>query len=99
MTPLIETRRQEIAEVCRRFAVRRLDIFGSGARGTDFDADFLVEFEPDRDSLASYVDFKEALENLLHRPVDLVERGAVEASRNYTRRRRILREAEPVYDG
>jgi hypothetical protein len=82
MTPLIETRRQEIAEVCRRFAVRRLDIFGSGARGTDFDAgrsdaDFLVEFEPDRDSLASYVDFKEALENLLHRPVDLVERGAV----------------------
>jgi len=43
------------------------------------------------------VDFKEALEALLGRPVDLVEREAVEASRNYIRRRRILTEAETVY--
>jgi len=31
------------------------------------------------------------------RPVDLVDRLAVERSRNYLRRRQIMREAEPVY--
>ena len=33
----------------------------------------------------------------LGRPVDLVEREAIEASRNYIRRRAILNEAETVY--
>jgi uncharacterized protein len=37
MLPLIENRRAEIAELCRRFRVRRLDVFGSAARGGDFD--------------------------------------------------------------
>lgn len=51
MHPMIEQHRAEIAELCRRYAVRRLEIFGSAARGTDFDparsdADFLVDFEP-----------------------------------------------------
>lgn len=36
--------------ICRRFGVRRLDVFGSASRGTDFDpehsdVDFLVEFD------------------------------------------------------
>jgi predicted nucleotidyltransferase len=44
-----------------------------------------------------YFGFAEELERLLGRSVDLVERGAIEASRNYIRRRRILAEAEPVY--
>jgi predicted nucleotidyltransferase len=40
-----------IADICRRFGVRRLEVFGSAARATDFhpgssDADFLVEFVP-----------------------------------------------------
>jgi hypothetical protein len=34
---------------------------------------------------------------VIGRPVDLVERQAVEESRNYLRRRRILQEAQPVY--
>ena len=103
MHTLIENRRAEIAQVCRRFGVRRLEVFGSAARGDDFspgrsDADFLVTFEPEaRDDLALFVDFKEALETLLGRPVDLVEREAVEASRNFIRRRRILAEAETVH--
>jgi predicted nucleotidyltransferase len=62
------------------------------------DADFLVTFTPDaRNDLAAFADLKEALENLLGRSVDLVEREAVEASRNFIRRRAILREAETVY--
>jgi len=39
----------------------------------------------------------DALEALFGRPVDLLEREAVEASRNPIRRRRILAEARPLY--
>ena len=42
-------------------------------------------------------DLKEALEKFLGRPVDLVEREAIEASRNFIRRRAILKKAETVY--
>ncbi len=52
MHTLIDRRRAEIAMLCRRYGVRQLEVFGSAARGIDFDpdtsdADFLVEFEPD----------------------------------------------------
>jgi len=99
----IASRQPELVDLCRRFGVARLEVFGSAARGFDYqpqssDADFLVTFEPSmRNDLAAFSDFKEALESLLRRPVDLVERETVEASRNYVRRRRILAEAEPIY--
>jgi uncharacterized protein len=71
---LIGQRRAEIAALCRRYQVRRLEVFGSAARGSDFDAaasdaDFLVSFEPGSDL--------PPLEHFLRRPVDLVESGAV----------------------
>lgn len=103
MHAAIADRRADLGALCRRHGVARLEVFGSAARGSDFeparsDADFLVTFAPAvRDDLAAFEDFKEALEGLLGRPVDLVEREAVEASRNYIRRRRILAEAEAVY--
>jgi predicted nucleotidyltransferase len=34
MLPLIEAHRIEIADLCRRFHVARLELFGSAARGT-----------------------------------------------------------------
>ena len=79
----IAAHREAVAALCRRFHVRRLDVFGSAARGADFDRgrsdlDFLVEF--DRTALRrfdAYFGFKEALEELFGRPVDLVEPGAV----------------------
>jgi len=37
------------------------------------------------------------LEKFLGRPVDLVDREAIEASRNFSRRRAILKEAQSVY--
>ena len=49
--------------------------------------------------LEVFADFQAALEALLRRPVDLVERPAIEASRNYIRRGRIPAEAEAVYAG
>jgi predicted nucleotidyltransferase len=102
--PLLAERRDAVAALCRHFRVRRLDVFGSVVRAGQFDparsdVDFLVEFGAEADDLASFLDFKEALEALLGRPVDLVERQAVEASRNPIRRRRILAEAEPLYVG
>jgi hypothetical protein len=73
-----------LAALCRRFHVRRLDVFGSAARATNFD-------------LARFVDLKEALETLLARRVDLVDRKAIEGSPNYIRKRHILTGAEPIY--
>lgn len=99
----IAKRRPELLTLCRRHGVVRLEVFGSAARGADFesarsDADFLVTFTPaSRNDLAAFADFKEALEALLGRPVDLVEREAIETSRNFIRRRRILAEAQPIY--
>jgi hypothetical protein len=73
----------EIERLCRRFHVRRLDVFGS-ATGSDFDPDrsdidFLVEFKADSvgRGFAAYFGLKEELEVLLGCPVDLVEASAV----------------------
>lgn len=103
MHPDIVEKREAMIALCRRHGVARLEVFGSAARGDDFDADrsdadFLVTFAPAaRNDLSAFADLKDALEALLGRPVDLVEREAVEASRNFIRRRRILAGAEAVY--
>ena len=80
MIDVIALRREELRALCHRFHVRRLDLFGSAARG-DFDPQRSdVEFDrtqPDTLSLRTYFGLQEALEGLLGRPVDLVEPGAV----------------------
>ena len=48
----IAAHRKELTALCRRYGVRRLEVFGSAARAADFDpktsdADFLVEFDHD----------------------------------------------------
>jgi predicted nucleotidyltransferase len=79
MHSVISEHRAEIADLCRRFGVTRLEAFGSVARGSDFDpassdADFLVEFAPRAEltALRQYFGFAEALEGVLGRRVDLV---------------------------
>ena len=79
----IELHREELHALCRRFHVRRLDLFGSAARG-DFDPelsdiDFIVEFERDTPlhPFDAYFGLKEELEALFGRKVDLVELNAV----------------------
>lgn len=103
MHPNVLCHRDAIAELCRRHGVTRLEVFGSAARGDDFDparsdVDLLVEFGPDvRQSFDALFDFEEAVTQVLGRKVDLIERGAVERSRNYIRRANILGDAELLY--
>jgi predicted nucleotidyltransferase len=102
MHPAILSKRKEVIELCRRFGVTRLELFGSAARESDFnpdrsDFDFLVEFAEDSSNLAAFIRFGEALEELFGRRVDVVARSAIEKSPNYIRRRAILRDVESVY--
>lgn len=98
MHPLIETRREQIAAICREYRVRRLDVFGSACRA-DFDlqrsdVDLVVEF--DSESVDSqfdrYFGLKQSLETLFSRPVDLVEMESLRGSRlrKHLERERVL---------
>jgi predicted nucleotidyltransferase len=79
----VETRRPAIAEVCRRFGVRRLDVFGSATAGgfdpQRSDVDVLVQFGSVEaaDPMGEYFGLKTQLESVLGRPVDLLVDGAV----------------------
>jgi uncharacterized protein len=103
MLPLIAERRSDIADICRRFSVRRLTVFGSAAREEDFDLsrsdlDFLVEFDPgavDKPTLDTYFGLRDSLEALFGRSVDLVEPGAI---RNPYLKASIEASREPVFE-
>lgn len=76
---IIDDNNRELVRLCRRYHVRRLDIFGSATRGAQFDEatsdlDFLVEFEPTHamGPADQYFGLLEALTQLFGREVDLV---------------------------
>lgn len=83
MSPDIERNLDTIEELCRRFHVRKLDLFGSAATGESrsgkSDFDFLVEFAalPPGTYADAYFGLLEALTELLGRPVDLVVSSAI----------------------
>ena len=69
-------RAKRLAEICRRFHVERLEVFGS-ATGVGFDPgrsdlDFLVVFQAGSASLENYLGLAEALEEVFGTSVDLV---------------------------
>jgi len=74
----IDVRRDALAALCRRFGVRRLELFGSAVTGRfdpeASDLDFLVEYDnPDAPGASDrYFGLIEALEALFGRRVDLV---------------------------
>lgn len=100
MHPTLAQHLPQIAAICGRFGVRRLEVFGSAARADDFDpvrsdVDFLVEFSPGSPAgLHAFFGIKTALEQLLGRPVDLIEPDAV---RNPYVLAGIQQSREPVY--
>ena len=84
MIPLIANHSDELAEICRRHHVKRLEVFGSAAVG-DFnpeksDIDFLVDYQllPPSQHANAYFGLLEDLRSLFGRSVDLVEDKAID---------------------
>ena len=78
---LIELNLEKIYELCRKYKVKTLSVFGSiltDRFNDESDVDLLVDFLPyDPDSLEfdyvmNYIDLAESLEDLFGRKVDLV---------------------------
>ncbi len=76
--PLLVEHEETVRELCRRFGVERLDVFGSAARGEfvpgQSDIDLLVRFTEAGTPgyLDRYFGFAESLEAALNCPVDLL---------------------------
>jgi uncharacterized protein len=99
--PAIELPLEQIAEICERYHVTELELFGSILRDDfrpDSDIDFLVTFEENAPiGLFEFADMQEELRTLLGRDVDLVSRRGIERSANWIRRREILKNTRPIY--
>jgi len=80
---IVDANLPALTALCRRFGVRRLDLFGSAATGrfdpARSDLDFLVEF--DEQSVGGfagpYFGLLGALETLFGRPIDLLTEPAL----------------------
>lgn len=83
MIPIIAEHAEEVKALCRVRGVLRLEIFGSAATGgynpEHSDLDFLVEFQdlPAGNYADAFFGLMEDLEQLFHRPVDLVVASAI----------------------
>jgi uncharacterized protein with HEPN domain/predicted nucleotidyltransferase len=76
---MITAQQGVIAELCRRFQVERLEVFGSATR-TDFDpersdVEFLVSFLPGATEIDGFLGLAEGLEAAMDRRVDLAVSG------------------------
>jgi|SRR5687767_2697050 predicted nucleotidyltransferase len=89
---------QDVAALCRRHRVARLDVFGSAARQSHgaADLDLLVEFEdlPAEAYADAYFGLLDDLEALFRRPIDLVMASAI---RNPFVRETIERSRVPLH--
>ena len=100
MIALVEQHRAELDALCRRFHVKALAMFGSAVTESwdpaRSDLDFVVEFLPQAAEriFHGYFDFREELERLYGRKVDLVMPNAV---RNSRLRDAINNQRRPLY--
>lgn len=81
---LIEMNMQRITELCRKFRVKTLSVFGSiltNRFSRESDIDMLVDFEIVDNEEWDYVDnffgLRDGLENLFGRRVDLIEEKGI----------------------
>ncbi|MEX2163621.1 MAG: nucleotidyltransferase family protein [Sulfuricaulis sp.] len=91
--------REKLAEICRRFYVLRMSLFGSVLREDfrpDSDVDVLVEFEPGKEpSFSGLLKLQGELSVLFNqRPVDVATPSIL---RNPYRRKSILKDLQPIY--
>ncbi len=82
MNAMLIDHKSAITELCKQFNVKHLFVFGSVLTeefNSKSDVDFLVEFHniKYKDYATNYFDFKDALNALLGRSVDIVEYKAI----------------------
>jgi hypothetical protein len=98
---LITRNKEDINRICKQHQVEQLFIFGSiktDKFNDDSDIDILIQFSPNiipAEYFENYMDFKEKMESLLKREVDIVENQAV---RNPVFRKILEREKILVYE-
>lgn len=97
---IIEQNIDKLIELCLKHKVRELYIFGSiltDKFNDSSDIDFLVQFGrvDILEYFDNYMDFKEKLESLLNRSVDLIENQAI---RNPIFRKIVDRDKKLVYE-
>ena len=96
----LEVIRRAVEPACRAFHVRRLDVFGSAARGSATpasDLDLLVEFtEPTSHAAKRFFGLLHSLEDTLGCEIDLLTPPGL---RNPYFRKRVLEEKVPLYEG
>src|SRR3954452_18845021 len=86
----------ELAEICRRYGVRRLALFGSALRddfGPASDVDLLVEFQPGTRTGLAFFGLQDELSAAIGRTVDLNTAGFL-GPRILPA---VLAEAQPLY--
>jgi len=100
-TVAIEFPEEQLSAFCQKWQIREVSLFGSVLRddfGPDSDVDVLVVFDAAASlSLLDMIAAEQELAAILGRPVDLLDRRAVERSENWIRRRRILNSARTIY--
>lgn len=93
--------RAKIEDFCKRWKIVEFSFFGSILRDdfhSDSDIDVLIEFIPNSPwGLLDLAKMEQELCQILNRPVDLVNKKAVEKSHNWIRRQNILESAEVYY--
>jgi len=92
----LEISTEKLAEVCGRYRVREMAVFGSAARGElrpDSDIDVLVEFLPEANIGWEFFRLEEELAELFGRRVDL---GTKRSLKPWVRRN-VLRDARVIY--
>jgi hypothetical protein len=84
MISFIEENYESLKRLCKKYRVKRFEVFGSALTGEGFDPknsdlDFLVEFLPLQpgEHADAYFGLLEALQDLFTRSIDLVETKAI----------------------
>lgn len=96
MVVRIDLPADRIVEICRRYGVEELSVFGSAVRddfGPDSDVDFLYVLSPTSTIGWEIVDLRDELAEAVGREVDIVPKNYL----HWVVRDRVLAEAEVIF--
>jgi predicted nucleotidyltransferase len=94
---------EQLADFCKQHHILELSLFGSILRDdfrADSDVDVLVVFNHSLNpclSLMDLVGMEYQLQDMVKRPVDLIEKRSILDSPNWIRRKNILNTAQVIY--